>query len=134
MFFGFEGERVNMWNALLAGGAVGGIGATRMMLVSLNCGKVFTISFFETVVSVKLKKSGIHLLVQVGGGGLHSPYQFFYRVVKSKFMLSTSVCKSKRVGVLNLFNEVFMRDLGETAALVRVKENVIAPDTNGTEI
>ena len=100
VLFGFEGEGVYVrdTSCLVIG--------TTVMLVSLDFSEVFAISAFEAVVTVKLKESifGGDVITVV----VDSPYKFFYRVVEAKFMLSAFSADCESVGVLNLFDEVFV--------------------------
>ena len=127
VLFGFEGERVNVGNT---SGLVFG---TTVVLVSLDFSEVFTFSAFEAVMTVKLKESiiggGVDLGTLAVTASVNSPYKFFYRVVEAEFVLSAGSADGKSVGVLNLFDEVFVRNLGETATFVGVKEYVVTPYT-----
>jgi hypothetical protein len=113
-----------------------------VVLVSLDFGEIFTLSTFEAVMTVKLKKScvarnvsvvrdfnsgAISIMIDISRMIMHSPYKFFYRVVETKFVLGAGSTDRKSIGVLNLFDEVFVRDLGETTTFIGVKEYVVTP-------
>ena len=100
VLFRFEGEGVYVRDTSCL------VISTTVVLVSLDFSEVFAFSAFEAVVTVKLKES-------IFGGDVsrsvvNSPYKFFYRVVEAKFVLSAGSADGKSVGVLNLFDEVFV--------------------------
>ena len=104
VLFGFEGERVNVGDTVV--GTVNLVISTTVVLVSLDFSEVFAFSAFEAVMSVKLKES--IMSGDVSRSVVNSPYKFFYRVVEAKFVLSAGSADGKSVGVLNLFDEVFV--------------------------
>tara|TARA_B110000977_G_scaffold172183_1_gene224389 strand:- start:169 stop:543 length:375 start_codon:yes stop_codon:yes gene_type:complete len=104
VLFGFEGERVNVGDGFDV--TVSLVLSTTVVLVSLDFSEVFAFSAFEAVVTVKLKESIFG--GDVSNSGVNSPYKFFYRVVEAKFMLGAFSADGKSVGVLNLFDEVFV--------------------------
>jgi len=63
------------------------------------------------------------------GGGAEAPDQFLDRVVQRQaHLLGGTGIDGVRASVLNLFDEVFVRLLGEATALFGVEEDVVTPD------
>jgi len=56
---------------------------------------------------------------------LDDPYEFLDRVVEIEFNLNVSVYSRFISGELELFNEIFVRTLGESATFIGIKVNVI---------
>ena len=138
VLFGFKCEGVNVGDTVISACGFSGtfstnnssafyITSTFVVLVSLNFSEIFTLSTFEAVMSVKLKKScvagnisviwnfrtaasltAIAIMIDISRMIMYGPYKFFYRMVEAEFVLSAGSADGKSVGVLNLFDEVFV--------------------------
>lgn len=98
---------------------------TRVVLVRLNLGEVFGFALGEAVVSVELE------LGVTGGGNrntliiLLDPHKFLARVVEVEANFATITRQRVFAVELDLLDEVFVADLGEAAAFVRVEVDVV---------
>ena len=98
---------------------------TRVVLVRLNLGKVFGFALGEAVVAVELE-----LGVTFGGNRntliiLLDPHKFLARVVEVEANFATITRQRVFAVELDLLDEVFVADLGEAAAFVRVEVDVV---------
>ena len=124
VFFGFEGEGVDRD---FCGGDVG------VVLVRLDVGEVCTSTFSKSVVTVKLEFGNTRGKVSEGVRSSSTyPYEFLDGVVEVKLNLVVrTTSNSFLTSELELFNEVFVAELSETATFVSVKEDVVNPERGG---
>jgi hypothetical protein len=129
MLFGFEGERVYIdvraVAVAIAVAVVGGDWYTLVVLVGLYKLEVRGFASGETVMRVELDESagvGGFVFTYLGVSSLFYPDEFLYGVVEVEFEgVGTRFVTSE----LELFDQVFMRYLGESAALISVEVYIV---------
>jgi hypothetical protein len=147
VFLGLEGEGIHVNHTSGAGGGhdggtVGVIcsinrrgahsGHALVVLVGLHKLEILGTTLGETFMPVKLELGGIvggFVGAHCGGRGiLLHPHEFLHGVIEVELDLGGSGFVT---GELELFNEVFVGHLGETATLVSVKVDVINVEGGG---
>ena len=139
MLFGLKGEGIDV-DFLLVGGTKSRAvtSSTGVVKVRLDVEEVFGLLFGKSVVSVKLElgvmesKLGITITAEVkdwAAGMMENPDKFLARVVEVKVnFLAGGSSKRFITGELNLFDEVFVRNLSETTTFISIKVDVVNPE------
>jgi hypothetical protein len=125
VLFGFEGERVYIDVRAVGVGGSGGDWYTLVVLVGLYKLEVRGFASGETVMRVELDESaavGGLVFTYLGVRVLFYPDEFLYGVVEVEFEgVGTRFVTSE----LELFDQVFMRYLGESAAFISVEVYIV---------